>query len=31
MSEKETIFIPKFSWHRVIKGEGNLIVEIEEF
>jgi len=22
--------IPKFVWHRVIKGEGNLIVEIEE-
>lgn len=22
--------IPKFAWHRVIKGDGNLIVEIEE-
>ena len=22
--------IPKFVWHRVIKGDGNLIVEIEE-
>jgi hypothetical protein len=22
--------IPKFVWHRVIKGNGNLIVEIEE-
>jgi len=26
----EQIQIPKFVWHRVIKGEGNLIVEIEE-
>ena len=26
----EQIFIPKFVWHRVIKGEGNLIVCIEE-
>lgn len=25
------IWIPKESWHRVIKGNGNLIVEIEEF
>ena len=25
------ISISKFVWHRVIKGEGNLIVEIEEF
>ncbi len=22
--------IPKFVWHRVIKGKGNLVVEIEE-
>lgn len=26
----EQIFIPKFVWHRVIKGKGNLVVEIEE-
>ena len=26
----EQIYIPKFVWHRVIKGERNLIVEIEE-
>ena len=26
----EQIFIPKFVWHRVIKGSGNLIVDIEE-
>lgn len=26
----EQIFIPKLVWHRVIKGEGELIVEIEE-
>jgi hypothetical protein len=26
----EQIQIPKFVWHRVIKGEGDLIVEIEE-
>lgn len=25
-----TLFIPKFVWHRVIKGNGNLIVSIEE-
>ena len=27
----EQIFIPKFVWHRVIKGTKPLIVEIEEF
>jgi hypothetical protein len=27
----EQILIPKFVWHRVIKGETPLIVEIEEF
>jgi hypothetical protein len=27
----EQIFIPKFVWHRVIKGHSDLIVEIEEF
>ena len=26
----EQIFIPKFAWHRVIKGKGTLIVDIEE-
>lgn len=26
----EQIFIPKFVWHRVIKGNGKLIVEIQE-
>lgn len=31
LSNAEQIFIPKFVWHRVIKGEGDLIVEIEEF
>jgi hypothetical protein len=25
------IEIPKLLWHRVIKGEGELVVEIEEF
>ena len=24
------LFIPKFVWHRVIKGDKNLVVEIEE-
>lgn len=27
----EQINIPKFVWHRVIRGQGNLKVEIEEF
>jgi len=27
----EQIFIPKFVWHRVIKGHSDLVVEIEEF
>jgi hypothetical protein len=31
LSVAEQISIPKFVWHRVIKGEGNLVVEIEEF
>jgi hypothetical protein len=31
LSDAEQIFIPKFVWHRVIKGKENLIVEIEEF
>lgn len=29
--EGSQIFIPKFVWHRVIKGDSQLIVEIEEF
>lgn len=31
LSNAEQILIPKFAWHRVIKGDGDLIVEIEEF
>lgn len=31
LSCAEQIFIPKLVSHRVIKGHGNLIVEIEEF
>jgi hypothetical protein len=31
LQNAEQIFIPKFVWHRVIKGNSNLIVEIEEF
>ena len=27
----EQIWIPKLAWHRVIKGHGDLIVEIEEY
>jgi len=30
LSVAEQIFIPKLAWHRVIKGTGKLIVEIEE-
>ena len=30
LSIAEQIFIPKLVWHRVIKGSGKLIVEIEE-
>lgn len=30
LSIAEQIFIPKLAWHRVIKGTGKLIVEIEE-
>jgi len=28
---EQILFIPKNSWHRVIKGNSELIVEIEEF
>ena len=31
LSVAEQIYIPKFVWHRVIKGEGTLIVEIQEY
>ena len=30
LSNAEQLSIPKFVWHRVIKGKGNLIVEIVE-
>lgn len=30
LSVAEQIYIPKFVWHRVIKGTGKLVVEIEE-
>jgi hypothetical protein len=30
MINDETIFIPKLAWHRVIKGDETMIVEIEE-
>ena len=31
LSNAEQILIPKFAWHRVLKGTGTLIVDIEEF
>jgi hypothetical protein len=31
LSITEQFYIPKFVWHRVIKGEGTLIVEIQEY
>ena len=31
LSNAEQIYIPKFVWHRVIKGTGELVVEIEEY
>ena len=30
LSNAEQILIPKFVWHRVIRGDGQLVVEIEE-
>jgi hypothetical protein len=30
LQNTKQIFIPKFAWHRVLKGNGELIVEIEE-
>jgi hypothetical protein len=31
LSNAEQIYIPKFVWHRVIRGIGTLIVEIEQY
>jgi hypothetical protein len=31
LDDAKQIFIPKLVWHRVLKGVGNLVVEIEEF
>lgn len=31
LSIAEQLYIPKFVWHRVIKGKGELIVDIEEY
>jgi quercetin dioxygenase-like cupin family protein len=31
LMNEQVLFIPKNSWHRVIKGTSELIVEIEEF
>jgi hypothetical protein len=31
LDDTKELWIPKLVWHRVIKGKGNLIVEIEEF
>lgn len=30
LESAKQLFIPKLVWHRVIKGKGNLVVEIEE-
>ena len=30
LENAKQIFIPKFAWHRVLKGNGKLVVEIEE-
>lgn len=30
LNSGDKIFIPKFAWHRVIKGDGDLKVSIEE-
>jgi hypothetical protein len=30
MNVGDKIFIPNFAWHRVIKGNGDLVVSIEE-
>ncbi len=31
LQDAKQIFIPKFAWHRVLKGNSKLVVEIEEF
>ena len=31
LEDTKQIFIPKLAWHRVLKGNDRLIVEIEEF
>ena len=31
LEDAKQIFIPKLAWHRVLKGQGKLVVEIEEF
>lgn len=31
LEHAKQIYIPKFAWHRVIKGNKPLVVEIEEF
>jgi hypothetical protein len=31
LEDAKQIFIPKLAWHRVLKGNKKLIVEIEEF
>lgn len=31
LMNKQILFIPKQSWHRVLKGTNKLVVEIEEF
>lgn len=31
LEDTKQIFIPKLAWHRVLKGQGKLVVEIEEF
>ena len=30
LEDTKQIFIPKLAWHRVLKGQGKLVVEIEE-
>lgn len=31
LKDYEELWIPKLIWHRVLKGDSNLIIEIEEF
>jgi len=28
LSDDDSIFIPKFTWHRILKGRGNLILKV---